>query len=195
MKLLIASQNKHKIKEIKNIFDDDRFELMSLADFNDFDDPVEDGQTFLDNAIIKAKYFAKKYDIPTLSDDSGLCVEALNLMPGIHSKRYSGGSDHDNNLKLLKALDKTLNRRAFFVSMIVIYFPDGKTFHFEGRLYGEISMHAAGEHGFGYDPIFYLPEQKKHLAQLSSDEKNKISHRRHALEKVRMHLDEIISYK
>lgn len=195
MKILIASQNKHKIEEITKIFDDDRFTLYTLEDFNDDDDPIEDGKTFLENAIIKAKYFAKKYQIPTLSDDSGLCVEALHLMPGIYSKRYSGGNDKDNNDKLLLNLKGIKNRDAYFVSMIVIYFPDDTYFSFEGRLYGEIAEQPLGTMGFGYDPIFYVKSLDKHLAQLTLDEKNHISHRAQALEKVGMHLDEIINHK
>jgi len=195
MKLLIASQNKHKIEEIKKIFSDARFELITLKDFNDSDDPIEDGSSFLENACIKAKYFAHKYHIPTLADDSGLCVEALNLAPGIYSKRYSGGNDHDNNMKLLDELKNERERKAYFVSMIVIYFPSDHYMHFEGRLYGEIAKEEKGNLGFGYDPIFYLPTLDKHLAELSMDEKNKISHRANALKKVGAHINEIINYK
>ncbi len=195
MKLLIASQNTHKIEEIKKIFSDSRFELKTLKDFNDSDDPIEDGSSFLENALIKAKYFANKYHMPTLADDSGLCVKALNLAPGIFSKRYSGGNDHDNNMKLLAELKNEYQRTAYFVSMIVIYFPSNHYMHFEGRLYGEIAKEEKGTSGFGYDPIFYVPTLKKHLAELSIDEKNKISHRANALRKVGANIDEIINYK
>ncbi len=195
MKLLLASQNQHKKEEIFQIFKGHDIELIDLSYFNDQDDPVEDGITFLDNALIKARYFAKKYQMPTISDDSGICVIALDGRPGVHSKRYSGGTDEDNNNKLLEELKDKDNRAAYYVSVIAIVFPDGKTFHYEGRLYGEIAFERKGTNGFGYDPLFYLPEYDKHVAQLSMAEKNKISHRANALKQVGEHLDEIINYK
>jgi len=195
MKLLIASQNKHKIEEIKQIFDLTDVELLNLEQFNDQDDVIEDGQTFLDNAILKAKYFAEKYHMPTLSDDSGLVVDALDGMPGIHSKRYSGGNDKDNYLKVLDEMKHVKQRQAYFVTVIAIYFPKGHIFHFEGRVNGEIAMTPKGENGFGYDPIFYIPSLGKHMAELDASTKNKISHRAQALIKVKEHMNEIINYK
>jgi XTP/dITP diphosphohydrolase len=195
MKLLIASQNKHKIEEIKQIFDLTNIELLDLDQFNDDDDVVEDGKTFLDNAILKAKYFANKYHIPTLSDDSGLVVEALDGRPGINSKRYSGGNDKDNYLKLLEEMKNISNRKAYFITVIAIYFPDGHIFHYEGKVHGEIAIAPKGTHGFGYDPIFYLPSLDKHMAELDADRKNQISHRGQALKHVKEHMNEIINYK
>ena len=195
MKLLLASQNKHKIVEISHIFNGYEIELIDLSFFNDQDEVVENGKTFLENAIIKAKYYAHKYQMITISDDSGLAVDALGGKPGIYSKRYSGGLDIDNNQKLLDEMKLIKNRKAQFTSVIVIYFPDGHIFHYEGSIEGLIAYEPKGSNGFGYDPIFYLPNYDKHMAELDMEIKNKISHRAQALKQVKEHLDEIINYK
>ncbi len=195
MKLLIATQNQHKKQELMQIFKDNDIELMDLSFYHDQDDVVEDGKTFLDNAIIKAKYFAMKYNMPTMSDDSGLVVPSLGGKPGIYSKRYSGGTDVDNYLKLLDDLKDITDRTAYFVSVIVIYFPDGHYLHYEGRVYGEIAYEPKGSNGFGYDPVFYLKSMDKHMAELPAEVKNEISHRAQAMKQVKEHLGEIINYK
>ncbi len=195
MKLLLASQNQHKKEEIFQIFKDYDVELLDLSFFKDCDDVLESGTTFLENAIIKAKYFSKKYNMPAIADDSGLVVHALGGRPGIYSKRYSGGSDIDNNIKLLDEMKDKDDRNAYFISVIVIYFPDDYYVHFEGRVYGEIAYQMKGNHGFGYDPIFYIKNYDKHMAELDSHIKNQISHRAMAIKEVRKRLDEIINYK
>jgi len=195
MKLLLASQNQHKIQEIKQIFEGYDIELLDLSSFNDHDDVVEDGNSFLDNAIIKAKYFAQKYHMPTISDDSGLVVDALGGRPGVYSKRYSGGNDRDNYIKLLDEMKDQKDRSAHFVSVIAIYFPNGDYKHYEGSVYGKIAYEPKGAYGFGYDPIFYLPEFDKHMAELPNEIKNQISHRANAILKVKEHLNEIINHE
>jgi len=195
MKLLLASQNQHKKIEMKEIFDSEGIELLDLSSFHDNDDVEEDGDTFLDNAMIKALYFSKKYSMPAISDDSGIVIKALGGGPGVYSKRYSGGSDLDNNLKVLEEMKGKTNRDAYFVSVIVIAFPDGKCFSYVGRVHGLIGFELKGNNGFGYDSIFYVPSYDKHMAELPSEVKNKISHRALALKQVKEHLHEIINYK
>ncbi len=195
MKLLIATQNQHKKQELMQIFEGNDIDLMDLSFYQDKDEVDEDGETFLDNAIIKARYFSHKYKMPTMADDSGLVVNALNGRPGIYSKRYSGGDDRGNYLKLLDEMKDKSDRTAYFVSVIVVYFPDDIYVHFEGRVYGEIAREPKGVNGFGYDPIFYVPSHDKHMAQLQPKIKNKISHRANAMKQVKEHLNEIINHK
>jgi len=195
--IIIASQNIHKIKEMSAIFSHKNIRLMSLKDLNDHDDVIEDGHSFLENARIKATYFAKKYNKLAIADDSGLVIPALALggRPGIFSARYSGGDDHQNNLKVLKEMEGQEKTDAYFVSMIVLCYPNGVYKSYEGRAYGLIAKEEKGTHGFGYDSIFYYPELKKHFAELESDAKNRISHRAQALSKLKEDIDEIINYK
>jgi len=195
IEILVASHNKHKVKELKSIMDTLEFKLMSLSDINEHDEVIESGSSFLENATIKAKYFANKHHIITISDDSGLVVEALDGRPGIYSARYSGGSDHENNLKVLKEMEDVENRSAYFVSVVVLCYPNGVTKSYEGRAYGYIGREEKGENGFGYDSIFYVPEYQKTFAELDSSLKNRISHRANALQKLKGDLHEIINYK
>jgi len=195
MEIIIASQNVHKVKELSAIFKHQNISLISLKDLNDNDDVVEDGDSFLDNALIKAKYFSKKYNKPVISDDSGLVIPALNGRPGIYSARYSGGNDRDNNIKILKEMEDQKNRNAYFVSVIVLCYPNGVYKSYEGRAYGLIANQEKGSQGFGYDSIFYYPELNKHFAELDSDVKNQISHRANALKQLKEDIDEIINYQ
>jgi XTP/dITP diphosphohydrolase len=195
IEILIASQNEHKIKELKDIFNHTEIRLISLKDLSDFEDVIENGESFLDNALIKAKYFANKHNRMTISDDSGLVVEALDGRPGIYSARYSGKGDYQNNLKVLCELENVENRKAYFVSEIVLCYPNGVYKSFRGEVHGYIANEIKGEHGFGYDSIFYMPEYQMTFGELESEIKNRISHRANALKLLKENIDEIINYK
>ncbi|MDO5328667.1 MAG: RdgB/HAM1 family non-canonical purine NTP pyrophosphatase [Coriobacteriia bacterium] len=196
MRVLIATNNQDKIKEIKEVLDD--FEFFSLDDLGIKSDPVEDANTYEGNARIKAE--AAKVLCPegyaVLADDSGLSVESLDGAPGLYSARYAGiNGEHptykDNCDKLLAALKGEKNRKAYFESDIVMILPDGKTLHTVGVCEGKIATEPRGKNGFGYDPIF-LPkahDYKYTMAQLPEGGKNAISHRGIALKKLKDLLD------
>jgi XTP/dITP diphosphohydrolase len=182
--ILIASTNRHKVEEIKEIFTISGVHFISLSRYNDIPDAIEDGKTFLDNAILKAKHYFRYTQIPVIADDSGLVVPALNGEPGIHSARYAGEqSAYDkNNALLLSRMENLIGdqRFAFFVC-VMVYF-DGKNVIFsEGKAEGVIIDHLKGTQGFGYDPLFYYPEAQKTFAEMNSEEKNQVSHRSRAL--------------
>lgn len=181
MKILIASNNKNKVKEIKKLFSEFKgIEVISLQDFDDHDDVEENGVTFSENAYIKAKYYYDKYNVTTISDDSGLVVPALNGDPGVYSARYSGMGDEANNDLLLKNMENIKDRSAYYQCDICFY--DGKTpQYFVGKLTGQIGYERKGTGGFGYDPLFIVDERT--LAEIDLDEKNKISHRAIAIGK------------
>jgi XTP/dITP diphosphohydrolase len=182
MKLLIATQNKHKKQEIEAVLSK-TFEVISLADLNDDEVIDETGDTFYENALLKAKYYAKKHNMLTLADDSGLSVDYLNGAPGIYSARYSGGSDLDNLNLVLKELTNADNRDAHFTCVLVLYDPRTNVYQtYQGKIYGWITHKAMRSNGFGYDPIFYVPELKQTLAELTPKHKNQISHRAIALQ-------------
>lgn len=173
MKILFATQNENKVKEFTDKIQNTNIEIISLKDINDNTDCIEDATTFSGNALIKAKYYYDKYKIPTVSDDSGLVVEALNGDPGVYSKRYSGKGDRENIALLLKNLENKTNRNAYFECAICFY--DGAPHFFTGRCYGKIGYELKGKNGFGYDPIFICGD--KTFSELTMNEKNKISHR------------------
>lgn len=179
--LILATQNKHKIKELKDMLSGLPLDIVTLSDLHDQDDVLENGSTFFENAYKKAFHFAKKYQIPALSDDSGICVDALHGAPGIHSARFSGQGDHANNLKMLEVMKDQENRDAYFISVIVIAFPDGTYKSYEGRVYGKIHHEIHGNNGFGYDVIFYHEPSKTTFGMLPKEIKNQISHRANAL--------------
>lgn len=185
MKLIIASNNAHKLVEIKAILGDMFDEILSLLEAGIEHETVEDGRTFLENAAKKAREIAEISGCCALADDSGLCVDALGGAPGIYSARYSGvhGDDKANNLKLLEDLRDVPDekRGAHFTCAIVLARPDGSEVAAEGYFYGVIAHGETGENGFGYDPLFFLPEYGCTSAQLSPAEKNRISHRSRAL--------------
>lgn len=182
MKLLIATQNAHKKQEIEAILKP-TFEVISLADLNDAEAVEETGDSFFENALLKAAYYAKKHQLLTLADDSGLCIDALNGEPGIYSARYSGGSDQDNLLKVLELMQNQQNREAHFTCVLVLYDPSNHAYQsFQGHIYGIITQTPQGQNGFGYDPIFYIPEQKQTMAEMPATIKNQISHRAIALQ-------------
>jgi XTP/dITP diphosphohydrolase len=183
MDILLASQNQHKLKEIQKIVNDPNINIISLLDLNDNDEVLEDGQTFHENAYLKAKYFYDKYHMPVISDDSGLVVDALGGKPGIYSARYSGTDANalTNNLKLLDEMKNIDKREARFVCTIC-FIANDEVQYFDGRLEGKIAYDIKGHKGFGYDPIFILKEGLR-LSELSIVDKNKISHRALALKK------------
>ena len=180
MKIVVASNNKNKIKELRALLSEfiPDVELMSLSDVGIFDDIVEDGQTFEDNAKIKARAAATSGYV-AIGDDSGLCVNALGGAPGVFSARYAGGHGDDaaNNALLLKNLEGESDRSAYFVCVLACVFPDGKELCVEGRADGVILTEARGEGGFGYDPYFYYPPLGKTFSEFSAEQKNAVSHR------------------
>jgi XTP/dITP diphosphohydrolase len=196
MLLVLATQNRGKIREIEKALDLPRLSIQSLKDYPDLTEVVEDGRTFLENAFKKAQACAQATGHPALADDSGLEVAGLNGAPGIYSARFSGAgaTDEANNRKLLSLLEGAPleKRTARFVCRMVLYLPEGKWIQTEGFCPGIIARAPQGEHGFGYDPVFYLPEFNKTMAELPLEEKNRISHRAQALEKIRLHLWKIL---
>lgn len=181
MKVLAATGNKGKIREFSQILSPLGFETVSPKDIGIDIDPEETGTTFAENALIKAQAFMQAANMPVIADDSGLMVDFLGGAPGIYSARYAEGSDADRCTKLLKNMEKADNRSARFVSSVAMVFPDGTTVEAEGTCEGEITTSPAGENGFGYDPVFYIPSMGKTVAQMSAEEKNAISHRGKAL--------------
>lgn len=185
MKILLATNNKGKIKEIKEILNE--YEIVSLKDINLDIDVLEDGETYYDNAYKKAKEIFKITNIPTIADDSGLCIKSLNNFPGVLTHRWMDGTDNDRNNGLIKKV-KGKNRECSFICCLVFY--DGKkTISVEESLKGKISDTPRGDNGFGFDPIFEL-ENGKTLAELSNNEKNKISARKKSIESLKEKLGE-----
>lgn len=194
-KMLIASHNAHKIREIRELFSNQDIQLISLNDLKDHDEVVEDGKTFFDNALKKATYFAYKHQLTTISDDSGLNVVSLDGKPGIYSQRYSGKGDIENNIKVLAEMKGIEDRRAYFISSIVIVYPTGDFKAYEGKFDGFIAQEMKGSNGFGYDSIFYLPEYQQTLAELEPELKNRISHRGKAMRCLMEDIHDIINHK
>ena len=189
-KIVLASNNKHKVMEIKKILKN--FEIVTLNDIGFHDDIVEDGDTFLDNALIKTRAVRKFLNDDTLiiGDDSGLCCESLNGEPGVYSARYAGEHDDKKNReKLIKELNEK-DKTAYFVCMIVLLKEDGSYESFEGRTYGKIISEERGENGFGYDNIFLSDDLGITFGEADDDAKNNCSHRGRALEKLALYLED-----
>jgi non-canonical purine NTP pyrophosphatase, rdgB/HAM1 family len=184
-KIVFATTNAGKIKEIKEILADFDVEVVSMKEMNITADIEENGATFEENSLIKARAVSKLTGLPALADDSGLEVDYLNGEPGIYSARYLGRDtdyDYKNNYIINKLKEaKGEERSARFVCVISLVLPDGREFVKKGVMEGRIGYEIKGENGFGYDPIFYLPEYGKTSAEISAEEKNKISHRGKAL--------------
>jgi len=198
MKLVIATHNKDKIREIRNKFASvESLALVPLNEFPGAPEVVEDGATFLENARKKADAIAQFTGQPSMADDSGLVIDALDGRPGIYSARYGGpgATDLERNRKILDEMrDVPPGRRgARFVCVIAIALPGGRCLTAEGTCEGVIAESMCGEHGFGYDPIFFLPSLGKTMAELPLDEKNRISHRARALDRAREILMEMSS--
>jgi XTP/dITP diphosphohydrolase len=183
MNYVLASNNKGKLTEMKAILGARGLTVLSQAEAGLDLEVEETGETFYDNALLKASAVIRATGLPAISDDSGLMVEALGGKPGVQSKRFGGEGldDGDRNALLLRTLNSTEQRSAQFVSSIVCVFPNGDIVSAEGRCEGEILRAARGEGGFGYDPIFFVHEAGRSMAELSLDEKNAVSHRGKAL--------------
>lgn len=184
MKIVAATGNPHKLREIREILAG--MEIVSEAEAGFTDEIEETGKTFTGNALLKARAVAAATGLPALADDSGLCVEALGDAPGVYSARYAAlfapaGWTAGNRALLLRNLEGETNRRAYFACAVALVFPDGREVTAEGRSYGEILYAPRGEGGFGYDPLFYSEELKKSFAEAGEEEKNGVSHRGRAL--------------
>lgn len=184
-KLIFATSNANKMKEIREILKDVSGEILSMKEAGIDVEIVEDGKTFEENALIKARAIRDLTGCLVLADDSGLEVDALNKEPGIYSARYMGeDTSYDiKNANLIERLNGLVDqeRSARFVCVIAAAFPDGSDVTCRGTIEGQIAYESAGENGFGYDPIFYVPEYRCTTAQLSPEQKNEISHRGKAL--------------
>jgi len=186
MKLIIASNNKHKIREIKAILGGKFEEILSMREAGIEHETVEDGTTFMENARKKAHEMAQISGCASLADDSGICVDALGGAPGVYSARFAGvdgdhGDDEANNDLLLEKLNGVSDRRAHYTCAMVIAYPDGSEVSAEGYMYGEITDKRYGTGGFGYDPLFRPAGYSVTVGEISDEEKNKISHRSRAL--------------
>ena len=181
MELLVATHNEHKKEEIQQILGSDCV-VKSLTDYNIHEEIVEDGDSFHANALIKAKYCFEKTGVPSLGDDSGLVVESLDGRPGIFSARYAGDHDFAKNIeKVLEEMKGIENRKAYFVTVLCYYDEKGAQY-FEGRVHGNLLTENKGFKGFGYDPIFVPAGYDRTFAEMNPEDKNKISHRKQALD-------------
>ena len=193
MELVIATTNQGKLKEIREILKGIDVKVKSLADFPGCPDVIEDGETFRENALKKAREVAAHTGRLTLADDSGLMVDALDGAPGVYSARFAGNGADDlkNNRKLLKMLKDTPDkeRGAKFVCVLALVSPDGVEKVLKGVVRGRISHGMRGARGFGYDPLFYYAPARMTFAEMGPEEKNKVSHRAKALAKLREYLE------
>ena len=186
MRVVLASKNQHKLKEISKIIEKFGMELVLQSEFGVDIDVEETGSTFEENSLLKAEAVMKATGLPALADDSGIAVDALNGEPGIYSARYGFDDTLDDWGRLLLLLKNTEHvpdgqRQAQFVCVITFVTPQGETIQARGEIHGELTREPAGENGFGYDPIFYYPPLGKTTAELSPEEKNEVSHRANAL--------------
>ncbi len=196
-KIVVATSNQHKIAEIMQIIDIEGYEFVPLSSFADYESPIEDGDSFLENAFIKARYAHKKTGLAALADDSGIVVDALDGAPGIFSSRYAGedGNDKANNERLLHEMRDKTDRTARFTCAIAFVDEDGSELSSIASVEGRVDYHEHGDGGFGYDPLF-LPDEyggKLSMAEITEDQKNAISHRGQALRKLKRMLTERLS--
>ena len=191
--IIFASNNQHKLEEVRRIFK--LYKVLSLRDIGFTGDIVENGYSFQDNAMIKARAvmdFIKKNNLKefaVVSDDSGLCVKALNYEPGIMSARYSGGGDEANRQKLLSKLITIQDRTAYFQCFAVLLMPDGTSYVADGKTYGLITKEKIGDDSFGYDCIFWSDKLRKTFGQAKPEEKDSVSHRAIAMQKIKDYID------
>ena len=214
MKFILTSHNKNKLREMDAILQELGIEVSALPE--GAPEPVEDGDTFEENALIKARAACALTGLPALADDSGLCVDALNGAPGVYSARYGSAeyfeyaekhglsvgleplpphaNDKERTLRLLRNLAAVPDgkRQARFVSAIACVWPDGRELTVRGECEGEIARRLAGENGFGYDPVFLVPDYGCTFGELPAEVKNQISHRARALQKLKEKLNEIV---
>lgn len=192
MKLVLASKNPHKLTEMQTILGELGVEVVLESDVGVNVEVEETGATFAENAYLKARAVMEATGLPAVADDSGLCVDALNGAPGVYSARYGGpdkgGKAHRYEL-LLENMRGQIDRRCHFTSAICCCFPDGGRVEAQGECSGTLAYAPQGENGFGYDPIFFIPEKKRTFAQLTPEEKNVISHRGKALRNFKIELE------
>lgn len=192
MKFVLAGNNESKLREMNSILTSIGIEVVSQRALG-FDIHTEEtGSTFEENAFLKANELMKASNMPTIADDSGLVVDALDGDPGVYSARYGGEScksDADRVNLLLKNMENKEQRSAKFVSCVVCIFPDGRSITVRGEVMGEIAKQPSGNGGFGYDPVFYLPEYEATMAEITQEKKNMVSHRGRALQKLRIELE------
>ncbi len=194
MKLVLASKNEKKLVEMRDILSHLGVEVCLQAEVGVDVDVEETGTTFEENSLLKAKAGMEASGLPAVADDSGLCVDALNGAPGVYSARYGGpGLDDTGRYRLLLENMKGQPRAAKFVSVITCCFPNGDVITTRGECPGTIAFAPMGEGGFGYDPVFFVPELKKTFAQLSPEEKNAISHRGKALAAFQVELERYLN--
>ncbi len=187
MRVILASNNENKLREMQQILSPLGWEILRQKDAKLHLDPDENGETFEDNSRIKAEAVMQASGLPAIADDSGVSVDALNGAPGVHSARYGGAAcntDEDRNQFLLKNMEQVPDgsRGAKFVSVITMAYPDGRIVSARGELAGEILRQEQGNGGFGYDPLFYIPAEGCTMAELTPERKNEISHRAVALQ-------------
>ncbi|NIA04410.1 MAG: XTP/dITP diphosphatase [Proteobacteria bacterium] len=194
--IVLATGNKNKVEEFKQLFKDFPVEIKCLNDYRKLPPVIEDGATFEENAYKKASHYARVLGLPCLADDSGLVVEALDGRPGVYSARYSGedARDWDNCEKLLREMAGKDNRKARFECVLSLATPGGPALTWEGRCEGEIITERHGDAGFGYDPVFYYAPFGKTFAEVSMAEKNKVSHRGRALAEMAAEFDKVLSW-
>jgi len=194
--LVIASRNTGKTAEIRELLSGFPIAIKNLDNFGPIPEVEEDGQTFDENAYKKASFTARVLGHPALADDSGLVVDALNGAPGVFSARYAGpdATNKDRYRKLLQEMEGITNRKAAFECVISIAMPTGPALTYEGRCEGLIAESPKGANGFGYDPIFFYPPLKKNFAELTREEKSRVSHRGKALEEFRNEFDSVIKW-
>ncbi len=192
--LVIATRNQGKTAEFRALLKDAPVAVKDLNDFGPIPEAVEDGETFDDNAYKKSSLTARVLGLPALADDSGLCVAALDRAPGIYSARYAGenASDADNIARLLEAMKDKEDRTAAFECVLSLAVPTGAALTYEGRCEGLITREPAGNNGFGYDPVFYYPPLDKTFAQLTREEKSRVSHRGKALHELQSEIDKVL---
>ncbi len=192
--LVIATRNTGKTSEIRDLLKGFPINIKNLDNFGPIPQVEEDGNTFDENAYKKASFTAKILGLPALADDSGLLVEALGGAPGVHSARYAGenATDEQRRAKLLQEMEGKTDRRAAFECVISIAVPTGAALTYEARCEGLITTEPVGSNGFGYDPIFYYPPLKKTFAELTMQEKSRVSHRGKALRELRDEFDKVL---
>lgn len=194
--LVLATTNQNKVREFKQFVADFPVEIKSLSDFGPLPEVIEDGSTFDENAYKKALHYSKVLGVPAIADDSGLAVEALSGAPGVRSARYAGddATDQDNCRKLLAEMKGEANRKAAFVCVLSIAVPSGPALTYEASCEGTILDAPRGSNGFGYDPLFYYEPLGKTFAEISMEEKNKVSHRGKVLMELSAEFDKVMKW-
>jgi XTP/dITP diphosphohydrolase len=192
--LVLATRNQGKVAEFRTLFNGIDVDIRDLGQFGPIPEVQEDGETFEENAVKKARFTARVLGFPAVADDSGLTVGALKGEPGVRSARYAGegATDDANNLKLLNEMTGIQDRRAVFLCVIAIAVPRGPALIYEGRCEGVITETPTGQGGFGYDPLFYYPPEGKTFAEMTAREKNRVSHRGRAMAELRRERDKVL---